>query len=226
MIAYPRFNSTQFNKKTRFNSSIICVQFSQALLVHCNQIFCNFAGRPAKIPYMIHDNTGTQTWEYSESDFCECYTIDIEMQNELATASSTMSSWEFSMCSSLAQKRWIVIGKWSWFLDSFWLIMDSDSLGIHVDWVKTQLRFIITAFHKTQPNSNSTLPAEPVDSTRLRFTANKLGSIHLDSYFVNLNPIPHHCSAGNLLIRRTTEAFITVLFSDFKSLNPHLEVMQ
>ena len=89
------------------------------------------------------------------------------------------------MCSTLAQKRWIVIVKWSRFSDSFWFIMYSDSLGIHVDLVKTQLRFIITALHKTQLNSNSTLPAEPVDSTWLRFAANKLGSIHLDSYFVN-----------------------------------------
>ena len=63
--------------------------------------------------------------------------------------------------------------------------MDSDSLGIRVDRVKTQLRFIITAFHKAQLNSNSTLPAEPVDLTPVRFTANKFGSTHLDSYFVN-----------------------------------------
>ena len=209
------------NNKTQLIHDVL--KLPQVLLVISYLTLHSFL--PKSLTFLIHDNTGTQPWEYRESDFCECYTIDIEMQDELATASSTMSSWEFSMCSSLAQKRWIVIGKWSWFLDSFWLIMDSDSLGIHVDWVKTQLRFIITAFHKTQPNSKSTLPAEPVDSTQLRFTANKLGSIHLDSHFVNLNPIPHHCSAGrNLPIRRITMAF-TVLFSDLGSLNPHLEVM-
>ena len=78
--------------------------------------------------------------------------------------------------------------------------MDSDSLGIHVYWVKTQLRFIITAFHKVQLNSNSTLPAEPVDSTRVRFTAkevgfNSSGLIFCELnpiQFVNLNPIPPH----------------------------------
>ena len=63
--------------------------------------------------------------------------------------------------------------------------MDSNSLGIHVAWVKTQLKFIITASHKAKLDSNSTLPAELVDSTQVRFTAKKLGSIHLYSYFVN-----------------------------------------
>ena len=46
--------------------------------------------------------------------------------------------------------------------------MDSDTFGSHADWVKTQLRFIIAALHKAQHNSNSTLPAEPVDSTQVR----------------------------------------------------------
>ena len=55
----------------------------------------------------------------------------------------------------------------------------SDSLGINVDRVKTQLRFIITAFHKARLNSNSTLPAEPVDTTQVRFAAYKFGSIHI-----------------------------------------------
>ena len=63
--------------------------------------------------------------------------------------------------------------------------MASDSHGIYVDWVNTQLRFIITAFHKAQLNSNSTLPAEQLDSIQVRHTANNLGSIHLDSYFLN-----------------------------------------
>ena len=48
--------------------------------------------------------------------------------------------------------------------------MDSGSPGIHLDWVKTQLRFISTAFHKAQLNSNSTLQAEPVESTQVRLT--------------------------------------------------------
>ena len=89
-----------------------------------------------------------------------------------------MSSWEFPYA-----PPWLK--KWSQFLDSLFKRMDLDSLGVHVDWVKTQVRFIITAFHKAQLNSNSTLPAEPVDTTQVRFTAHKLGSIHLDSYFVN-----------------------------------------
>ena len=39
---------------------------------------CNIAGLTAKIPYIS-----------------QCYTIDIEIQNEPATASFIMSSWEF-----------------------------------------------------------------------------------------------------------------------------------
>ena len=47
--------------------------------------------------YLIHVNTGTQTWEYSVSDFCECYkrTMDIEIQNEPATDFFFVSSWKF-----------------------------------------------------------------------------------------------------------------------------------
>ena len=74
----------------------------------------------------------------------------------------------------LGSKKWIAIVTLSLFLDSFLKIMDSDSLGIHIDWVKTQVRFIITAFHKAQLNSSSTLPAEPVDSC---------------GFFCELNPI-------------------------------------
>ena len=100
----------------------------------------------------------------------ECYTFtkDIEIQNESATASLCL----------VGNSHLPLLGSIN--IDCNQEIMDSDSLGIHVHWVKTQLRFIITAFHKAQLNSNSTLPAEPVDSTQVRFFANKLGSIHMD----------------------------------------------
>ena len=84
------------------------------------------------------------------------------MQNELATATFIMSSWEFPYALSLL-KKWIVNVTLSRFLDFCLKIIDSDSLGLHVDWVKTLV--IITTFHKAQLNSNSTLPAEPVDSS-------------------------------------------------------------
>ena len=143
MIADTRFNSIPFNKK-HDSTHLWCFNFAK---FYFGNKLCNFAGLTAKIPYIS-----------------ECYTIDIEIQNEPATASFIMSSWEFPYALPWL-KKWIVIVTLSRFLDSFLKIMDSDSLGIHVDWVKTQVRFIITAFHKAQLNSNSTLPAEPVDSS-------------------------------------------------------------
>ena len=115
MIAYTRFNSIQFNKK-QDSTHLWCVQLSQVLFVISYITLHGFL--PKSLTFLTHDNTGTQTWEYSALHFCECYTI--EMQNETATASATMYGWKFPMCSSLAQKRWIVIVKWSRFLDSFW----------------------------------------------------------------------------------------------------------
>ena len=143
MIADTRFNSIPFNEK-HDSTHLWCFNFAK---FYFGNKLCNFAGLTAKIPYIS-----------------ECYTIDIEIQNEPATASFIMSSWEFPYALPWL-KKWIVIVTLSRFLDSFLKIMDSDSLGIHVDWVKTQVRFIITAFHKAQLNSNSTLPAEPVDSS-------------------------------------------------------------
>ena len=77
--------------------------------------------------------------------------------------------------------------------------MDSDSLGIHVDWIKTQLRFIITAFHKaqlksTQLSQQSQWIQLKSDSLLKSWVQNSSGFLFCELVqFVNLNRFAHHC---------------------------------
>ena len=85
MLAYTRFNSIPFNKNQDSTEVLLVISY-----------VCYLAGLTAKNPYiLIYDNTGTQNWEQSESDFYQCYTVNIKMRKKPATDSFIMSSWEF-----------------------------------------------------------------------------------------------------------------------------------
>ena len=77
--------------------------------------------------------------------------------------------------------------------------MDSDSLGIHVDWVKTQLRFIITAFHKSQLKSTQLSQQNQwiqlkSDSMLTSWIQNSSEFLFCQLvHFVNPNRFAHHC---------------------------------
>ena len=91
-------------QKARFNSFMMR-SISQVLLVISYLTLLGLL--PKSHTFLIHDNAGTQTWEYSKSDFCECYTIDIEIQNKPAIASFIMSCWEFTCAPPWLKKDWL-----------------------------------------------------------------------------------------------------------------------
>ena len=178
MISYTRFNLIQFNKK-QGSTHLECVQLNQVLLV------ISYVTLPKSRTFLIYDNTGTQTWEYSESEFSECYTYSRHRKTKRACYSFIMSTLEFP-CAPLWLTKMDCNREMK---SSFGFFPVNYGFGFtldHYNWVETQLRFIITAFHKAQLNSNSFRPAEPVDSTQVRFTA-KLVSIHLSSYWIQFN---------------------------------------